>query len=1091
MKVKKKLGTLVDYDSNKVFQVVMNAIEDARAVEGHTFDQRYDTIIASSVTDAVDDEVYSNYDDFVDHKDMQNIIYECLINAYETIAAREYMHYSDKKNARHSDAEDLEKAIAKVVNKDHDTLHENGNKDARKLPAQRDLIASQVFRTMGLKMYPEDIQQAHKDGLIHLHDLDMSPLLPYTNCCNVNLKDMLDNGFKIDEATIESPHSIGVATSITAQIIEAVSLSQLGGTSVPDIDMVLSPYAEKNYYKHLADAKDFDIKDKEGYAWKLTKRDIYQAMQGLEYSINSMHSNGAQVPFVTLSFGRGLDKYSKEIQKAMLNVRIKGLGHGVSAVFPKLVFTIDKGINLTPDDPNYDVKQLALYCSARRDYPDIVFGKNIKDITGGSYMTSMGCVSGEELVTYKGEDDRKHTLPISRLYETYSKDEKVQPNMVDKYIDLKGVQIKDSHTGEAKFVDCLRVIKNTNNKWIRLKFSNGRVLECTTDHPLEVIGKGRIQAKDLVAGDEITIAIDSDNGSQEAPFNDDYAWLLGDLICDGCLDKHSESLISYACEGENEIREAIGKVYESNPEMLRDWEHHRGKKGDYREVAVKDPALHDYAIKCFRGKNKDTRSLPDFIYTTPRHTRLAFMAGMIDADGYLNQHSQRIQIGSTSKALANGQMLLAESLGVHANMIINHYNNKGGVRYRVEFRIPQDLVEYIKCTKKRSKYNQNKRVNKSDKSVKLIDTEIIEGYDYSYDVTTASDYFDVSGVVSHNCRSFLPAWKNPKTGKYQISGRLNLGVVTLNTVRVALDSKNLYDFWKLLADRVELVHRALQFKISIVAKEKPEEAPILFEQGAIDRLKPGDSLMEKVFKHGRCTVSFGFIGLYETVAKFYGPNWEHNQEAIKFSQSIAQYIHDKCAEYYQEEDIYYSEYSTPSENLTGRFNDLNRKFYGDVPDITDKGYINNSFHYDVRKNETPFEKMSFEAPYQHISTGGFISYVEFPEIKNNLKALEKVWDYCYDIGIGYFGTNVPMDTCLNCGFQGKCLETNRGYKCPKCGETRRLQIVIRICGYLGSLNERDLNHGRMKEIEHRHYQDLGKVGVSAPEDIHVMPREQN
>lgn len=390
LKVIKRLGNTVEYDNDKIFQVVLNAIEDARAVEDVTFDDRHDVVLASDISDDIDQLLQDSDEDVIHAEDLTNLIYETLVNHEEVIAAREYLHYADKKSQKHSDAEELQEAISKVFTNDHDTVHENGNKDARKLTTKRDLIASQVFRTLGIKMFSPDVQKAHKEGLIHLHDLDMSPLLPYTNCCNVNLKDMLDNGFKMDEAYIETPKSIGVAASIAAQVIEAVSLSQLGGTSVPDIDMTLAPYAQKNYDKHLKDARDFDIKDKVKYAEELTKRDIYQAMQGLEFSINSIHSNGFQTPFVTVSLARGVGKWEKEIQKAMLNVRIKGLGNGVSAVFPKLVVTIEDGINLKPSDPNYDVKQLALYCSARRDYPDIVFGKGIKEITGGSYMTSMG-----------------------------------------------------------------------------------------------------------------------------------------------------------------------------------------------------------------------------------------------------------------------------------------------------------------------------------------------------------------------------------------------------------------------------------------------------------------------------------------------------------------------------------------------------------------------------------------------------------------------------------------------------------------------------------------------------------------------------
>lgn len=194
------------------------------------------------------------------------------------------------------------------------------------------------------------------------------------------------------------------------------------------------------------------------------------------------------------------------------------------------------------------------------------------------------------------------------------------------------------------------------------------------------------------------------------------------------------------------------------------------------------------------------------------------------------------------------------------------------------------------------------------------------------------------------CRSFLPAWKNPKTGEYQIAGRLNLGVVSLDTPMVALASKDKDEFWVNLARGAEMVHKALQEKISYISQETPEMAPILFEQGAIDRLKPDDDLVEKVFKHGRSTVSFGYIGLYETATRFYGPNWEHNPEAVQFTKDIVQYLHDKCAQWYKEEDYYYSVYSTPSETLTGRFCNLIEKKYGKVKDITDKGYLNNSFH---------------------------------------------------------------------------------------------------------------------------------------------------
>lgn len=847
-KVKKRVGLVQNYSIDKVFQVVLNALNDSEAVEARNFTT--DTVdLANDIVDDINYAVIESNNNVISSSEMQKIIYKTLIDYNEVIAARQYMLYSTKKMQKQTDNNDLLNAVSKVFNKDPNVIHENGNKDSRILPAQRDLIVSQIFRALGIKIYDKDIQEAHKKGLIHLHDLDMSPLLPYTNCCNVNAKDMFENGFKMGETFISSPQSIGVASALIALIIQDVSTSQYGGTSIPNIDLVLAPYARLTYQKHLKDAKKYNIKGAEEYAWDLTKRDIYQAMQGLEYNINCLHGTGGQVPFVTLSFGLATDRFGTEIQRAMLKVRIKGM-NGKSAIFPKLVVTLDKGINMFPNDPNYDIKKSVLKCQSLRDYPDIVFGKNIKEITGGSYMTSMGCVRGQSVVSYNYEGKR-YTTSFEKMYEQFKEHEKVQPNGVDKYIDLEGVTIKDSHRGVAEYVPCLKLIKNvTPHKWLKFTIKNGIDFICTDDHPLEIEGKGRVLAKDIK---------------------------LGDCVLKSKKRKHRYGISTY-------------------------------------------------------------------------------------------------------------------------------------------------ILKMLEITK-----------------IKTINLN-----EPCYDVTTATDFFDVDGIVSHNCRSFLPAWKN-ESDEYQISGRLNLGVVTVNPVHCALESRTIDEFWSNFKESVRIAHKALKVRINRIRQVKPQEAPIIWQQGAIARLKD-DEDVTPVLKNKRCTVSLGYIGIYETVTKFFGNNWEHNKEAYEFALSITKYLHQKCQEWYKEEGYYYSLYSTPSENLTGRFCKIDKEEFGSIKDITDKGYYNNSFHYDVRKPVTPFEKMKFEAPFQHIATGGFISYNELPDMRNNLDALEKVIDYSYDTGIGYLGTNIPMDKCLNCGFTGKCLETANGFKCPECGEKKHLQIVERLCG---------------------------------------------
>lgn len=1093
IKIVKRSGLKDDYDLNKIFNVLLKAATHiGYTVEDKTLTPELLKDL-NEITGSIDDEIQ---DEYVNSETpvsvVQNIVMDHLLNSDYKDIAKEYISYSAQREQIHKDMMNTEKAVDRVLSKDPSVVNENGNKDSRHFPTRRDMIAGQVFKAKGLEMLPKDVREAHLKGDIHFHDLDMSPLFPYTNCCNVNLADMLENGFNLGEVVFTQPHSLDVAVQLTSLIMNSVSLSQYGGTSVPNIDRILAPYAKMNYDKHLDNAMKYQTYDPENVAWELTKHDIYEDMQGLEYAINSMTASGAQVPFTTLSMSGDTDRYAREIQLAMLKVREAGMptGNGTrSAIFPKLVYIITKGKNYYKEDPNYDVTQEALKCSSIRDYPDIVFADNMLEITGGKdkVMTSMGCVSGEEIITYmdsKGE----HTIPIDRFYDKFKVAEKLQPNGIDMCIDVDNIKIKDSHKGKVEYVDCKRIIKNSNNKWLRLKFTNGRILECTDDHPLEIIGKGRVLAKDLVEGDEIQGALDVQKSNDVDYFSDEFAWLLGDIICDGCLDKTSETLISYAFTGEDEIRNKIGETV--GEDKLRDKDQHRYEKGDYKEVAIKDHQLHDYLVNVFGGTNKIDRHIPEFIFSAPEHSRLAFYGGMIDADGYLNEKSQRIQIGSTSKRLANGQMLLAESLGIRASMIINHYSKKDPkkVRYRVEFRVPEKLIPYIECEKKSSKYNPNKKTNNSSKRLKLLSIEQIKGHEYSYDVTTSSDYFDVSGVVSHNCRSFLPTWVNPDTGLEQVAGRCNMGVVTLNIPRIAMESNGDKDrFWNIFKQRVELVHKALRFRIDRVLDAKPTDAPILYQYGALARLKPVDDI-KQIMTGGRATVSFGYIGLYEMNTVFYGSNWEHNQNAIDFAHNVVQYMHDKCQEWYKDEDFYYSLYSTPAESTTDTLCKADKNKFGIVKDITDKDYYTNSFHYDVRKDVTPFEKLKFEAPYQHIATGGFISYTELPDISHNLSALETVWKYADEVGIGYLGTNVPMDECLNCGFHGQCIETNKGWKCPECGETDQLQIVERLCGYLSEINTRPVVKGRMNEIEHRVHHNLSQLGV-AMEDKHVIKRE--
>lgn len=294
--------------------------------------------------------------------------------------------------------------IMQLINKDPSVIHENANKDANVFNTLRDLTAGTVAKSIGLEMLPEHIRLAHINGDIHFHDLDYHPYMPMTNCCLIDIPNMLEHGFKIGNAYVDSPKSIQTAAAQIAQIIANVSSSQYGGCSVDRIDEVLSKYARLNEAKHKITAERYvPFAKQQEYIEQMTEKDVRDAIQSLEYEINTLYTSNGQTSFVTFGFGLGIDKYSVMIQRAILNTRLRGLGKdGVTAIFPKLVFSLKEGVNLKPADPNYDIKKLALKCATKRMYPDVLNYKAICE-TIGDFKVPMGCRSF--LNTYM-ENDR-------------------------------------------------------------------------------------------------------------------------------------------------------------------------------------------------------------------------------------------------------------------------------------------------------------------------------------------------------------------------------------------------------------------------------------------------------------------------------------------------------------------------------------------------------------------------------------------------------------------------------------------------------------------------------------------------------------
>ena len=318
------------------------------------------------------------------------------------------------------------------------------------------------------------------------------------------------------------------------------------------------------------------------------------------------------------------------------------------------------------------------------------------------------------------------------------------------------------------------------------------------------------------------------------------------------------------------------------------------------------------------------------------------------------------------------------------------------------------------------------------------------------------------------CRSFLTPYVDPETGKPKYYGRFNQGVVTINLVDVALSSGGNFDkFWKIFDERLDLCHRALQARHKRLLGTPSDAAPILWQYGALARLKKGEKI-DKLLFGGYSTISLGYAGLYECVKYMTGRS--HTDAGAKpFALSVMQHMNDKCNEWKKAENMDYSLYGSPLESTTYKFAKCLQKRFGIVPGITDKNYITNSYHVHVSEPIDAFTKLKFESEFQKLSPGGAISYVEVPNMQDNLEAVMSVLQFIYD-NIMYAELNTKSDYCQCCGYDGEIrIVEDDGklvWECPKCGnrDQNKLNVARRTCGYIGT---QFWNQGRTQEIKDR------------------------
>ena len=403
----KRDGSQVPFSTQRIAEAILKASGAARCKGVDAF--------------AIADEVKTGLQgqEEVDIHHIQDAVESCLMKTGHTELARVYIEYRHDRDIARERKSHLNSEIDGLIEQSNASLlNENANKDGKVIPTQRDLLAGIVAKHYAKShILPRDIVRAHERGEIHYHDLDYAPFFPMFNCMLIDIKGMFTQGFKMGNAEIEEPKSISTATAVTAQIIAQVASHIYGGTTINGIDTILAPYVTKSFDKHLQTAQEWGIEDAQAYANQQTEKECYNAFQSLEYEVNTLHTANGQTPFVTFGFGLGTSWQARLIQQSILKNRIAGLGKNrKTAIFPKLVFAIKDGLNLQPEDANYDIKQLALICASKRMYPDILNFHKVVEVTG-SFKTPMGCRSFLDKYEENGElvHDGRNNLGVVSL----------------------------------------------------------------------------------------------------------------------------------------------------------------------------------------------------------------------------------------------------------------------------------------------------------------------------------------------------------------------------------------------------------------------------------------------------------------------------------------------------------------------------------------------------------------------------------------------------------------------------------------------------------------------------------------------------
>jgi len=1090
IQVEKRDGRIVDFDKENIINAIMRAYKE---VNHEIAAQDIDDI--ETIANEIEGDVKRKYAARpIEINEIQNLVEQSLLDDHKYDVATAYKDYRWKKDIQRAKQTDANEAVKRFMRKDKSIVNENANKDSRIYSTQRDLLAGTISKSAALSILPKDVANAYEKCDIHFHDADYSPFTAMSNCLARETRFITSKGIKSFEDFKD-----GDVVSVLAPSgkFQKAIVHNYGRQSLNEITFIRNGrtrrtiFATGNHRWILADGSETtELKEGDFIQYPPVHKPI--DIENAPVNIMKAWVNG----FI---YGDGSERTLKN-GNSICDLRLCGDKNDYIKVFEKLgyyptypqyahgdaTFYI-RGFHKTPDIENMSTDEInaffdgymaadGAYTNNNNEYKATIMSSNKLDnfniienysAIAGYHISSIKDMTGQ-ITNYTDENGRKPTNIYRFIIGNHNKwkVESIKPS--DRTEDVWCLEVDNEH---AFVLDGGIVTGNCSLPNFKDMLKNGFALgnaEMASPNSIETAATQVTQIMLDVASSQYGGQTLNRADETLAPYAmKNYAKNLemAKMVLPDGMDASQAAAIVRSlkasensrlhCEGRPEIKD------EPEPDITNELDKQRDlyakiltRKNIYDAMQTLEYQINTQHATCGQ---------------TPFVT-VGFGLGTSWASREITRCILLIRIGGLGKD--------------HRTAIFPKltYTIKHGINS--ETQDPNyDLKQLaLECTSKRM---------------------------YP-DILFYENIVNITGSFKApmGCRSFLQGWINPETGEDEEEGRFNLGVVTVNIPRIAIESKgNVKRFWKLFDERMNVAHHALQYRIKRCREALPENAPVLWENGAFGRLKPGDDV-DSLMRNSRATLSLGYIGLYEATAMFYGRDWINNwgwdEDAYDFEISILKKMTNLCKEWEKDEGYHYSVYATPSESLTDRFSRADRAKFGRIPGITDHDFYTNSFHRPVWLSGNPegtpsesiqevmnrphfhnannggaFSKLDFEEPFLKYTAGGHIVYTEEPMLVNNLRALEAVWDYAHEIGVDYLGTNTPIDSCMVCGYKGDFDPTETGYKCPQCGndDPDKCDVVKRVCGYLGQPQQRKMVHGRHEELAHRAKHMDGETGV--------------